>query len=298
MTDIDVTRLGVEAWAETDPVHNKIMVTRLSAQGWISVEIATDIPIPLVGVELEVDVGEFTNSFLLPPGPDVIPAYPYVQYNDDDDILAFFGAYNIYAQAFSDWFYDLHLPVYTYEPISGALLDWVAKGLYGMGRPSISYFAGEFIGPLATYGCAVLGMAVERNIGDETQQIVDDDVFRRILTWHIQKSYGKLFDIRWLKRRIIQFLKGLDGVVFNVDQTYEVSVTFGPGNQVNINFHIGIWSNIAGAFPGFCGCATDLYAGMTGTFTLNPILNGALLKAAVQSGALELPFQFTYKINL
>ena len=278
--DVDVDLVGVEAAGE------------VGLLGDISESV------DLTGVEAAGEAGAFAIELTPPPGPPILPAYPYVQYNDDDDIQAFFGAYNEYAQSFSDWFQALHLPDYTSYPISGALLDWVAKGLYGMARPSISYFAGEFIGPLATYGCAVLGMAVEQNIGTETQQIVNDDVFRRILTWHIQKSMGKVFDVRWLKRRIIQFLKGINGVVFNVDQTYEVSITFGPGNQVNINFQSGTWSNITGAFPGLAGCATDLYAGMTATFTSNAAIDGSLLKAAIQSGALELPFQFTYVVNL
>lgn len=269
----------------------------IAEAGTLTVDASSDVT--LTGVEIIAEAGDLTVEVAPPPGPSILPAYPYVQYNDDDDIQAFFGAYNEYAQAFSDWANALHLPVYTSDPISGALLDWVAEGLYGMARPFISSAAFEFIGPLDTFSGAELGFAYDYPIGDENLIAVTDDIFRRILTWHIQKSYGKLFNIRWLKRRIIQFLRGVNGVPFNVDETYEVSVTFGPGNQVNINFSTGTWSNEDGIYCAWAGFAEYAYAQQTATFTPNPnSIDGTLLKAAIQSGALELPFQFTYIVNL
>jgi hypothetical protein len=315
VTNLRTTRLAAEVWV---PSTTALVVTRVAAEVWVPIErpnaivttymgieawVSTTPTVPsitvnLTGVELLTEVGDFDIEISPPPSPTILPAYPYVQYNDDDDILAFFGAYNQYAQAYADWFNALHLPVYTSYPIADDLLDWVAKGLYGMARPAISSSAGEFIGPLATFSGAEMGFAYDLFIGEEDLQVVDDDVFRRILTWHIQKSMGKVFNVRWLKRRIIQFLNGLNGVPFNVDQTYDVSVTFGPGNQVNINFSFGTWSDEDGIYPGWAGMAEYAYAQETATFTPNTPIDGALLKAAIQSGVLELPFQFTYVVNL
>lgn len=43
----------------------------------------------------------------------IIPAYPYTQYNDDPDIVAFFDAYNKLAQGYLDYFNNLNLPCWT-----------------------------------------------------------------------------------------------------------------------------------------------------------------------------------------
>lgn len=65
----------------------------------------------------------------------IIPAYPYTQYNDDPDIVAFFDAYNKLAQGYLDYFNNLNLPCWTSPAITGELLDWIAAGIYGESRP-------------------------------------------------------------------------------------------------------------------------------------------------------------------
>ena len=64
-------------------------------------------------------------------------AYLYEQYSDDDNVRAFFEAYNIIAEEYVEWFATVALP---YWPgLSNGLLDWVANGLYGIYRPTLTF---------------------------------------------------------------------------------------------------------------------------------------------------------------
>jgi hypothetical protein len=241
---------------------------------------------------------------------DIIPSYLYQEYNDDDDLQAFVRAYNTYAQSFLDWFTTLDLPIYTKAPVEGALLDWVAKGLYGIARPALPAGGPSLIGPYNTDEYDDLeynGFTVSPGSGFD----ITDDIFRRIITWHFFKGDCKVFDVRWLKRRIMRFLLGTDGINFNVDTTYQVSVTFGPGNQVNINLLNSYATLDAAALYNDSSLnlnVNDLtpptlpslgYNEYTSTVTpLPPLPNAALFKALVDSGYLELPFQFTYVVHV
>lgn len=242
-----------------------------------------------------------TTSVLPTQTMSVLPSYLYQEYNDDDDMQAFVAAYNTYAQAFLDWFLSLHLPIYTADPISGALLDWVAEGLYGMARPALgSGLVTTTIGPFNTYLFNELEFNELRAVGSSDNVLVTDDIFRRILTWHIEKAYGKTFNIRWLKLRIVQFLNGLNGIPLSIDNTYGVSVTLGPGNQVNINFLTSKVTGMTGLIFNDIGALfnqSQFNELDVTSVPLPPVGNVALLRAAIESGALELPFQFTYIVN-
>ena len=65
----------------------------------------------------------------------ILPAYPFVQYRDDPNVVAFFEAYNEIAQEYLDSLNNLALPCWTSESITGQLLDWIALGIYGVERP-------------------------------------------------------------------------------------------------------------------------------------------------------------------
>jgi len=93
-----------------------------------------------------------------PPGHvtglvDVIPSYLYQQYTDDDDLQGFVEAQNQMQQNYVDTFNGLNLPIYTNYPVSGKLLDWVARGVYGISRPTLGSGRMGLMGPLNTYGC-------------------------------------------------------------------------------------------------------------------------------------------------
>lgn len=231
----------------------------------------------------------------------LIPSYVYQEYSDDDDIQAFFSAYNNYAQLYIDWFQNIELPVITNPNVNGALLDWVALGLYGMQRPLLpSTFINVNIGALNTWVLNGLVLDGYKHVGPSTYYIADDDTFRRILIWHLYKGDGKRFDIRWLKRRIQRFLTGANGGAGTTDQTYGVSVTFGVGNNVDINFNSRRFISAGGSIlntnlmNGFV--LNDLEDVVTVSLPVSPFVN--VFKAAVLSGALELPFQYTFTVNI
>jgi hypothetical protein len=192
---------------------------------------------------------------------NVIPSYLYVQYNDDSDLQAFVASYNSYAQTYLNTFNQLNLPVYTNGGISGTLLDWVATGLYGYPRPGLPTTGTPEIGPFNTY--TLDGLAFNATIPPvgQTYYATTDDIYKRCLTWHFYKGDGKVFNIKWLKRRIIRFLYGINGSNPNIDQTYGISVAF------------------------------------TGDFAITitvPVLPAAtVFKEAIRAGILEMPFQLT-----
>ena len=184
--------------------------------------------------------------------------------NPVTDLQAFINAYNSLAQGYLDSVNDLSLPIYTKQ--SGLMLDWVALGVYGAYRPSLS--AGTSFTPLGAYNTVPYSTtAYSEDIkgGTATTYVVTDDFFKRILTWNFYKGEGFQFDIPWLKRRVKQFLYGLDGVALNIDNTYEISITLSAPN----NFVIHI-PDIAAA-PVFAAC--------------------------IAQGVLNVPFQYNFTVT-
>lgn len=196
----------------------------------------------------------------------IIGSYLYEQYADDADAQALVDAWNAIAQTYVDWFNTIDLPIYTGPGVSGDLLDLVAEGLYGFTRPVLPFGTSSNDG---LYNALLFNELAfnDSNISNSSSFVTNDDTYRRVITWHFYKGDGHQFTIPWLKRRVMRFLLGTDGISYNVDQTYDVSITFGIGGQVIIT----IPSSYA-------------YA--------------AIFQAAVQSGALELPFQRTWTVTL
>lgn len=230
-----------------------------------------------------------------PPLSLTIPSYLYVQYNDDDALQAFVKAYNGLTQEFVAWFNTVSLPIYPL--LSGDLLDWVAAGLYGFPeRPVLGSGTLNPIGALDTYAYDTLAYNGSAVGGNLVYNPVSDDVFRRIITWHFYKGDGKVFNIRWLKRRIARFLYGGENCLNpNVLPTYTISVQFGPGNIVYIGLLLGVYKISRGA-------AYDSFAfnsvGYDGQLALIQSFSQAALAQTfidcVNGGFLELPFQFQF----
>ena len=198
-----------------------------------------------------------------------IPSYLYVEYNDDDDLQAFVAAQNEEQQDYADWFVNANLPLYTQQ--TGPLLDWVAEGLYGSTRPVLPTGLTNQIGPLNTF---VTDTLVYNGLTRATYTnffVTTDDTFQRILTWNFYKGDGFQFTIPWLKRRVMRFLYGPNGVPFNVDETYSVGVSFPTASHCHINISHTTYPSPAA---------------------------GPLLQSAVQSGAVNLPFQYTFTVVL
>ena len=299
-----------------------------------------------------------------PSGPvtmtRVIPSYLYEQYDDDPDLQAFVQAFNGLGQSYIDTINGLNLPIYTAPNITGALLDWVAQGLYGMQRPYINSGSINFIGAINTYALNYPKLAIngDLDVNNIVSTLVSDDIFKRILTWHFYKGDGKVFNLQWLKRRIMRFLLGADGAAPNVADTSRISITFGAGRIIQVISSITVTvipmgplnsysiNTIGGAgrglaingdyvstqtlsritntlTPGYqvtitiIEIVTTLQVGPLNTFVINssgrgrgmPMnadltttvsfsnLDATTLINAINTGVLELPFQFTWTIR-
>jgi len=227
----------------------------------------------------------------------IIPAYLYQQYNDDDDLQAFFASYNSYGQSYVDWFNQIQLPIYTNSAIQGALLDWVAQGLYGVSRPELSSGHNRYLGPFNTYDFDALGFNAQKRVGPSDIVATSDDVYKRCITWAFYKGDGKVFNISWLKRRVMRFLLGVNGTSPNIDNTDQVSVVFGLGNQVSIVLVTGKRTVTGGALFNRFNINAIPFNQLNTTFTsISPLLDAAIFQEAVKAGVLELPFQFQWSV--
>jgi hypothetical protein len=171
------------------------------------------------------------------------------------------------TQQYVSWFNQISLPIYT--GLSGTLLDWVADNLYGYYRPT-------------------LGGA-----------LVSDDVMQRCMTWQLYKGDGKTFNIEWLKRRVMRFLTGANGTDPGINQTYQISVTFGPPNIVYINILQGVISFNGGIMFNRFSFNQKQFNEIDAT--VNTYLNTGLalvLQEALNSHVVEFPFQYVAVVGI
>lgn len=155
----------------------------------------------------------------------VVPTYVYGQYADDPDIQAFFAGLNTTAQGYVDWFNNTPLSVYTNENINGPLLDWTATGIYGISRPVIGTTATTTKGQVNSYAANTL--AANRHLirRSGTVSVATDDIYKRVLTWHLYLGDGRQMTLDWLRRRIARFLYGENGADIPVDYLKYVSIS-------------------------------------------------------------------------
>jgi hypothetical protein len=197
--------------------------------------------------------------------PQIIPAYVFQQYADDDNIQAFFQGYNEYATQFLLWFNTLNLPIYTGGIIAGALLDWVAQGLYGISRPTVTTGSTRAVAAINSTPINYMAINQRKVTSNEILQSTSDDIFRRVITWNFYKGDGFVFSVTWLKRRVLRFLNGPNGIAPTIDNTYGVSVAI---------------SGSAFAITVASGNATNV----------------GLLNSLINSGACATPFQYTFTV--
>jgi hypothetical protein len=237
-----------------------------------------------------------------PPGSlttlqKIIKAYLYVQYNDDDDLQGFVEAYNTLAQSYLEFANQLSLPIYTSPSVSGSLLDWVAAGLYGITRPSLPSGLTTQVGAFNTYAFNTIPINGLTAASVAQYYVTDDDTFRRIMTWSLFTGDGRVFDVRWLKRRVMRFLFGVNGVNFNVDQTYRVSVVFGGGNQVTVRVLKNQRTITQGPFNTYAFNTLPIGGINSSNVVFPSIPEAPILKAAIEAGALPVPFQYSVSIE-
>lgn len=160
------------------------------------------------------------------PVDKIIPAYPFVQYSDDPNVVAFFDAYNDIAQTYLDAFNALTLPYWPADIISGNLLDWIAEGIYGEKRPKWQTSTGSVAkGAYDTVEYNSIAYAHIRSYTPGTASFLPDDYFKRILTWNYYKGDGMQFTVPWFKRRIARFIHGPAGIDPPLQDTFDISIT-------------------------------------------------------------------------
>ncbi|MBM1020718.1 hypothetical protein EIC82_01240 [Enterobacter sp. A11] len=157
---------------------------------------------------------------------DIIKSYLYTQYNDDDDLQAFVTAYNEMAQQTYEWMRQANLPVFVGGYNAGDQLKWIAKGIYGVKPPVLVSGKRSAYGPFNAMLFNQLPFNGRKVVNQSDQVVVSDDLFKRIMTWNFYKGDGFYFTIPWLKRRVMRFLTGIDGVDVVNDQRWSISVLF------------------------------------------------------------------------
>ena len=212
--------------------------------------------------------GAIVPSWYNIPVTEILPSYLYQQYCPDENVSAFFTAYNNQAQSYLDYLISLNLPVWSSLSLTGELLDWVALGLYGFKRPSLTYGSVSLNGGI--YNSTIYDVLPYDQgaiSGGSTTVFATDDIFQRCLTWNMYKGDGFQFNVFWLKKRVIRFLSGVNGLSPNIDNTYNVSVTYKSNNNILI--------------------------------TVNPYYAPSIvqiLQAAIISGAVQLPSQYNFSV--
>jgi hypothetical protein len=210
-----------------------------------------------------------------------IKSYLYQQYADDADCQSFVDAYNQATQTYVDWFNSVSLPVYS--GLSGSLLDWVAEGLYGISRTALESTAVAAMGPLNTEPLDTA--ALNSFVGAVTSQFaLTDDIFKRIITWNFYKGDGKRFCIRWLKRRVMRFLIGVNGIdpqpgmagfQVGAENTSAIGARIVSGT-LTVTISQSTISNLASLTPGILG----------------------IFQEAFQANVLDLPATYNYAVSI
>jgi hypothetical protein len=218
--------------------------------------------------------------------PSVVPAYLYEQYADDEDLQAYIDAYNGAVQNYVNWFNTALLPFYPAQ--SAPLLDWTAYGIWGLQRTSLASAASTALGMLNTQP---LNVAALNAFVPSTQQIfaLADDVFQRILTWNVYKADGKRFSPRWLKRRVMRFLVGTNGL----DPTPDM-----PGFQVGCESTFPIGVTIANGVVTVTLASTLLSQMANVSPFIMTLFQDAFQAGAGDGAVLDLPIEYQYVCNI
>lgn len=220
----------------------------------------------------------------------IIRSYMYTQYNDDDNLRAFFTAYNSMAQGIYDWMVNANLPVFIGEYNTGDQLRWISHGIYGVLPPVISSSEQREIGPYNTLEFNQLAFNEYRVINQSDQVVVSDDLFKRIMTWNFYKGDGFYFSIPWIKRRILRFLLGINGTDILNDQRWSISIQFVDGGIV-ISIYKGRRQFTRSAIYNASAYNSRKYNQKDTAFVITEDFEFAIFfKQAMDSGLLHMPF--------
>ena len=230
------------------------------------------------------------ESFVNQPLPNVIPAYVYDQYSDDENVQGFFEVLNAMAQGYLDWFNQTPLALYTNPNINGPLLDWVGNSLYNIPRPVISDVQQVVKGALATVPLTALPIAGFQISESGTSAIATDDVYKRVLTWFIYRGDGMQMSVEWLRRRIARFIYGINGTdLTDVGLISTVSLS-----QVNSQSGGVMGNGVMGLMVMGLAFSKVLHKGIA---NLPSYPMSSVLQELVNTGVIPLPFQVTVTFN-
>jgi hypothetical protein len=223
-----------------------------------------------------------------------IGSYLYSQYQDDDDLQAFVTTLNTFLQNYLNTFNQLDLPIFPDQ--TGALLDWVCNGLYGYPRPVFPSGTVSKYGPFNSFLFNFLPFNGSETVGTSSYISASDDVYIRCLCWNFYKADGQAFTIPWLKRRIARFLywgglssPGVDSSGYLIGTTWSYTQGFSYGVFSTWYVDPSGLQNISVSFRANSQVAI--------TITGSPEM-GTIFKLALMSGALSMPFQFSYVISV
>lgn len=237
-----------------------------------------------------------SNNIGIPPLPlqTIIPSYPYQEYSDDPNVVAFFNAYNTLAQQYLDWYNETPLAVYTNPNISGPLLDWIGQGIYGIKRPVFSSLMRKFRGGLNSFPLNSVAINGNHLFQSGSATSATDDYYKRVLTWWNYVGDGRHFNLMVLRKKVARFLYGVNGTDCTLSQAQTVSITTtgfaavqGGINSVSLNRMAlnGVRRrnpNPSGSFiitvPSGAGAAAQYF------------------QQAFQQGLLAIPFQMNFTV--
>lgn len=224
-----------------------------------------------------------------------LQSYLYQQYSYDDTtqyLTPFFDAYNEISQTNLDTINNLNLPIFW--GLSGNLLDWVASSLYGFPRPVLPKGNYKTLGLYNTNKLDKFPYNEEITEPPQTFYETTDDIFKRCLTWNFYKGDGQQFNIQWLKRRVARFLLG--GADPDIEETFQISVTFPSAGNVRIGIASGISLGKEGALLNTFELDQKPLNQLTKLNRTIPKELAEILQAAVNAQALQLPLGFNYTV--
>ena len=226
-----------------------------------------------------------------------LPSYPYQQYSDDENVSAFFTAYNELSQTNLDTVNSVELPIFLNQ--SGALLDWCATGIYGIPRQNIPFSNPQIAGLINTFELNTEVLNKYKLIQNSNVYQATDLIYQRIIQWNTFKGDGFNFTIPWLKKRVQRFLTG---AIFP-DQTYQISVRFTSSTAVTISIHPYITTLVGGSLYNendYNELGISFNTSVTNNVVLTDIFLAPILQAAINnaSGILQLPFQYTFTVEI
>lgn len=227
-----------------------------------------------------------------------ISSYMFTQYADDDEIRAFFTAYNQILQEIYGWMYDTKLPIFIGNYLSGALLQWCVAGIYGQTIPTLTTSSSYVHGQYNATRYNQLAFNQRQKTTKSNQVIVSDDIFKRILTWNYYKADGFHFTVPWLKRRIMRFLLGSMGTDIANDQHWAISVLF-ASSGMTITISKGYRRISKSAIFGKTRYNRIRYNGINTYLISSSQYDFAnIFSVAIQNGVLKLPFYTNVSVNI